>query len=85
MNGESTQQSCFYELILNFFQLSSLLKPFLVLSYFSNLKSHLKISEQAVIKQYRVYNLVLLRYMTHFTFVTAMLSGMLAQHYKLSV
>jgi len=48
-----------------------LLKPLLVLSYFSNLKSHLKISEKDVIKQYCVYNLVLLQYMTYFTFVTA--------------
>jgi hypothetical protein len=60
----------FNEIILNFFQILSLLKPLLVLSYFSNLKSHFKIPEKAVIKQYFVYNLVLLQYMAYFKFVT---------------
>jgi hypothetical protein len=65
------EQSFFFnEIILSFFPILSLLKPLLVLSYFSNLKSHLKISEKAVIKQNFVYNLVLLQYIAYFKFVT---------------
>jgi len=67
-------QQQFYEIILNFFQVLPLLKTFLVLSYFSNLKSHLNISDQSFIKQYCDYNLVLMRYMTYCTFITPMFS-----------
>ena len=72
MNGEKCAKIIYFqELILNLFQLLSLLKPILVLSYFNNLKSHLQIERQAVIKQC----CVLLRYMTYFTFVTVMYRG----------
>jgi hypothetical protein len=72
-------------MISNILYLLSLLKPLLVLSYCSNFKSHLKIFEQAVIKQYCVYKLVLLRHMAYFRFVTAPFSGKLVKHYRLSV